>query len=82
MSKKTPRSDKYRDEIAEIEEGGLHSHEQDVRDRGLVGASTHKNRKSHGRRSPTTSNKASASSGSASKRHNPPRKEQSYEPEE
>lgn len=36
MSKKVPRSDKYRDEIAEMEEGGLHSHEQDVRDRGLV----------------------------------------------
>lgn len=40
MSKKIPRSDKYRDEIAEMEEGGLHSHEQDVRDRGLVVSST------------------------------------------
>lgn len=36
MSKKIPRSDKYRDEIAEMEGGGLHSHEQAVRDRGLV----------------------------------------------
>jgi hypothetical protein len=36
MSKKFPRSDKYRDEIAEMEAGGLHSHEQTVRDRGLV----------------------------------------------
>lgn len=40
MSKKVPRSDKYRDEVAEMEEGGLHSHEQDVRDRGLVAGST------------------------------------------
>jgi hypothetical protein len=36
MSKKLPPSDKYRDEIVEMEAGGLHSHQQDVRQRGLV----------------------------------------------
>ncbi|KAJ5668128.1 uncharacterized protein N7477_006698 [Penicillium maclennaniae] len=81
MSKKISRSDKYCDEITKMEEGGLHSHEQDVRNRGLVSASTHRHRQSRDRRSPTPSNMAKASSGSAAKRHNP-KKEHSHGPEE
>ncbi|KAJ6111799.1 hypothetical protein N7523_007860 [Penicillium sp. IBT 18751x] len=102
MSKKISRSDKYRDEITKVEEGGLHSHEQDVRNGGLVvrswstidsgcdyslidvdikSASTHRHRQPRDRRSPTPSNTAKASSGSAVKRHNP-KKEHSHGPEE
>jgi len=40
MSKKFPPSEKYREEISEIDQGRLHCHERDVQDRGLLVSNT------------------------------------------
>ncbi|KAJ5965489.1 hypothetical protein N7481_012203 [Penicillium waksmanii] len=85
MTSKFPSSENYRAEIAQMEEDAdTHNHQNDI---GGSAADMSKNmttvrqsrsrRKSHGPRSPTTSRKARASSGSASKRRNPSK---SYHP--
>ncbi|KAJ5572969.1 hypothetical protein N7450_009953 [Penicillium hetheringtonii] len=85
MTSRFPSSERYRVEIAEMEEElDTHNHQHDIGDsaadmsRNMTTVRKSRSlRKSRGRRSPTTSRKARASSGSASKRRNPSK---SYHP--
>ncbi|KAJ5115928.1 hypothetical protein N7456_000276 [Penicillium angulare] len=73
MSTRFSQDDKYRDEIIQMEDekygSGHHRHVNHDSDPRKVGPYRVAHREPQGRRSPTTSNKAKGSSGSAAKRH-------------